>query len=67
MVCHAIDLCSNTQCRLFPAPSAMDYEASIKTAKSEVRTQGLLPDRLQLPAICDLPVIKDICNFINNW
>ncbi len=63
MVCNAIKFCTGT-CRLFPAPREGLEAAKIRASSALVRMGVRVGD---LPPICNLPALKEICDLINNF
>eukprot|EP00047_Mylnosiga_fluctuans_P002903 m.226476 g.226476 ORF g.226476 m.226476 type:complete len:702 (+) comp11429_c0_seq1:244-2349(+) len=68
VVCNAIGLCGGGGCHLFPPPKE-GLEAAIETAKDMLMANNMvMPDLLKdMPAICKLPGIKEICDIIYRW
>ncbi|EDQ91273.1 uncharacterized protein MONBRDRAFT_34989 [Monosiga brevicollis MX1] len=64
VVCKAIGVCTG-DCRLFPAP-AEGMAQSVARARASLPF-GRLAAVQDLPAICDLPLLKDVCDIIYNW
>jgi acyloxyacyl hydrolase len=69
VICTTLQLCDGT-CRLFPAPTG-GVQATAELARA--RLSGLAQAGLRfndgdnLPAICNHPEIKPICDLINNF
>lgn len=63
VVCTAIKLCSG-QCHLFPEPKG-GLAAAVAQAHKISRVEHLL--RRDLPAICNIPGIKELCELIYNF
>lgn len=62
VICGAIDICKGT-CHLFPEPS-IGISAAVGRAKALIAKKLPLGLRGDLPAICDLPGVKKICDII---
>ena len=65
MVCHAIKFCTGT-CQLFPNATAT-FEEDVVRARSSVHVRALPPKVNALPAICNLPGVKELCDVIFNF
>ena len=68
--CHSVDLCRQDgpqMCHLFPIPpSVRDPSEMVQEATKLALSKRGRPF-LDLPAICKLPVIKDVCKVIDNF